>query len=84
MPCRSLEEEHPFLTVFDSAIYSDFSLQWWSTGNRCFQAWGKTEAICLQNDIAEIYFKMERSELHFNLHSMSGDDSEIHRFSHRK
>ena len=31
-------------------------LQWLSMRNSYFQAWDKTEAICPQNNIAEIYF----------------------------
>ena len=49
--------------------WSENSLQWVSIRNKCFQAYGKTEAICLQNYIAEIHFIMDRSELRFNFYS---------------
>ena len=37
-----------------------------------FQQWGKIESICPQNDIAGIYFIMDRAELRFSFYSMSG------------
>ena len=42
--------------------------------------------ICLQNDIAEIYFIIDGSELDLcsGFHSISGDGLDIHSFSHRK
>ena len=52
--------------------------------NKYFQAWGKIDAICLQNNIAEIYFIINRSNLHFSFFSMSGDASDIYRFPKRK
>ena len=39
---------------------------------------------CLQNDIAVIYFVVDRSDLHFGFYSISGDRSDIYRFSNRK
>ena len=48
--------------------------------NRYFQAWGKIEAICLQNNIAEIYFMMDRPDLHFKFYNVSGGAFDIHRF----
>ena len=59
-------------------------LQWVPMRNMYFQAWGKIEAICLQNNITEIYFIMESSNLHFSLCIMSGNDSDIHRFPNWK
>ena len=50
-PEYTLQEEHPFLTVF----YGDLSLQWWSMRNRYLETWNKIEAIGKENDIAEIY-----------------------------
>ena len=41
-------------------------LQRLSMKNRYFEAWGKFEAICPKNNIAEIYFVMDRSNLHFS------------------
>ena len=55
-----LEEEHPFLTVFDSAnqFWFKFVMVVYEKQER------KYEAINLStNDIAEIYFVMDRSEL---------------------
>ena len=49
-------------------------LQYMSMRNRYFQAWDKIQVICLQNNIAEMFFIMDRSELHFSFYSMSGDD----------
>ena len=51
---------------------------------RYLEAWGKIEDTCQENDIAEIYFMMDRSELHFSFYNTFGDDSDIHRFDHRK
>ena len=59
-------------------------LQWASMRNRYFQACHKIETICLQNDIPEIYFIMDRSDLHLSFHSMSRDVSDIHRFPNKK
>ena len=53
-------------------------------GNRYFQARGVIQAICPQNDIVEIDFIMDRSELHFSFHSIFGDGLDIYRFPHRK
>ena len=55
-------------------------LQWVSMRNRCFQAWGKIEAICLQTNIAEMYFIMDKSDLYFGFYSIPGDSSDIYRF----
>ena len=44
----------------------------------------KIEDICLQNDIAEIYFIMHGSKLCFSFYSISRDGSDIYRFLHRK
>ena len=59
-------------------------LQWLSMRNRYFQVLGKFEAICLQNNIAEMYFIMDRSALGFSFYSVSGNASDIHRFPNRK
>ena len=65
-------------------INSDLSLQWWPIRNRYLEAWGKAKTIIQVNDIAEIYFILDKSELCFSFHSTSGDGSDIHRFPHRK
>ena len=46
---------------------SDLSLQWWSMKNRYLEWWGKFKDFGKENDIAEIYFIMDRSELCFQL-----------------
>ena len=58
--------------------------QWWSMRNKYFKACGQTEAIDPENNIAEIYFIMDRSDLHFSFYSIAEDGSDIHRFSNRK
>ena len=65
-------------------INSDLSLEWWPMRNTYLEAWGKIEAISQEYDIVEIYFIMDRSKLCFSIYSMSGDGSDIHRFSHKK
>ena len=59
-------------------------LQLLSMRNRYFWACGKIEAICLQNNITEIYFIMDGSKLHFCFYSISRDGSDIDRFPNRK
>ena len=62
LPCRNFEFAKPLIVIFDKPLcHPEYSpentfslLQWWSMRNRYFQAWGKIEAICLQNNIAEI------------------------------
>ena len=52
--------------------------------NRSFEWCCEIEDICLQNDIAEIYFIVERSNLHLSFCNVSGDGSDIYRFPDRK
>ena len=47
-------------------------------------AWSRIKAICLQNNVTEIYFIMDRSNLYFSFYSLSMDASDIHRFSNMK
>ena len=44
---------------------------------KCYPKWELNPAICLQNDIAEIYFIMDRAELRFSFYSVSTDDSDF-------
>ena len=49
-----------------------------------FEVLKNKEDICPKNNIAEIYFKIDRSNLNFSFDSMSGDASDNHRFANRK
>ena len=48
--------------------------------------WGikNNEDICPQNKIAEKYFIMDRSNLHFSFYSIAGNGTDIHTFPNRK
>ena len=66
-----------FVNVENNSIWSS---QWVSMKHRYFKAWEKIENICQENDIAEIYFIMNRAELCFSFCSTSKNGSDIYRF----
>ena len=57
--------------------YQKIHLAFWSMRNRYCHVWGKIEAICQQNNIAEIHFIMDKSGLHFSFYSISGHGSDF-------
>ena len=59
-------------------------LGWVSLRNRHFQALGKIEAICLQNNTAEIYTSQWIDWTYVLVLPKARHDSVIHRFPNRK
>ena len=78
----TLWEEYPILAERGLIIQLWFELTMMVYEKSIFG--NKIEDISLENDIAEIYFIMDKSKLHFIFHSISGDGSDIHRFVNKK
>ena len=49
-----------------------------------FEVWKNKKDICPKNNVAEIYFIMDRFDLCFSCYIISGDTSDMYRFFNRK